>query len=98
MIFSLGNCPSGTLFHRTSLTQTLSCVGSWQQNNNIFIIGENRSYDDDDNDDDDDDDNDDDDDDDHHHDTKVLDIMANIPSTVTRMTGVDITKTMHKAK
>ena len=43
-------------------------------------------------------DHDDDDDDDDDDDAKVLEIMANIPSTVTRMTGVDITKTMHKAK
>ena len=35
---NLGNCPQGTLVHRTSLTQSLSCVGSWQSEGVMFMV------------------------------------------------------------
>ena len=33
-----GKCPSGTLYHRTSLTQSLQCLGSWQAGGTIFLV------------------------------------------------------------
>ena len=33
-----GKCPSGTLYHRSSLTQSLQCLGSWQAGGNIFLV------------------------------------------------------------
>ena len=38
MTINLGNCPQGTLVHRTSLTQSLSCVGSWQADGVMFLV------------------------------------------------------------
>ena len=35
---NLGNCPHGTLVHRTSLTQSLTCVGSWQSEGVMFLV------------------------------------------------------------
>ena len=38
MTINLGNCPSGTMVHRTSLTHTFSCAGSWQSGGTIFLV------------------------------------------------------------
>ena len=35
---NLGKCPSGTLYHRSSLTETFQCLGSWQEAGNIFFV------------------------------------------------------------
>ena len=33
-----GKFPTGTLYHRSSLTQSLQCLGSWQAGGNIFLV------------------------------------------------------------
>ena len=38
-MFFPGNCPSGTLVHRTSMTQTLTCIGYWQAEGVLYVVG-----------------------------------------------------------
>ena len=35
---NLGKCPTGTLYHRSSLTETFRCLGSWQEAGNLFFV------------------------------------------------------------
>lgn len=37
--FNFGNCPSGNLVHRTSMTQTMNCMGSWSSGGIQYFVG-----------------------------------------------------------
>jgi len=39
-----GNCPSGTLVHRTSMTQTLRCLGSWQSQGTHYFVAQGEVW------------------------------------------------------